>query len=276
VSFFPGGFGYINSNEKQVTKSDRQIFSERYLETKRIAEAFEGMMSPLSIALFESFFRRQAERSIVGNCIEFGVFHGKSASVILRNLGPCDQAFLVDRRDPPTLESLYAISSNFEFVKGRSEDLVKTPYFVEKVGGGVRFSHHDASHTYINVSHEIEFIAPYISEGGLMVLDDFGNPNYMQVVAACFNYLVSGNCPVEILLYSNNKAYLCRREDFGQWEEFLVNDILPQLHGVGHEVYLTRTELHPKYRGFSIAYKTPNHMSDLYGLDLYGDRYYRT
>ena len=163
----------------------------------------------------------------------------------------------------------------FEFVKGKSEDLVDADAVLNFIASGVRFSHHDASHRYVNVEAEMKLMEPHIGPRGLMVLDDFGNKNYMQVVAACFSYLAQACCRLELFLYASNKAYLCRRDDFTFYAGFVLNDLLPLLHTVGLNVYLTRTDNDARYRGFSIAEKKRPTDPDRYGLNIFGDQFYR-
>jgi hypothetical protein len=250
-------------------------FRDAYQATKALAESFEGMMNPLSIALFEAFLQFQKAEGITGNCIEFGVYRGRSASIILSHLGPQDRAVLVDVADYPQLDRLSAVSTAYDFVKGKSESLTTDPRIAGFVAQGVRFSHHDASHSYVNVTAEMTLMEPHIGPRGLMVLDDYGNPSYMQVVAACFHRLARPDCPLEVFLYANNKAYLCRKEDFALYAGFLLDGMLPRLQAAGLNVYITRTDNHPGYRGFSIAPKAKADDPDRYGLKIYGERYYK-
>ena len=250
-------------------------FKQAYEDAHSIASDFDGMMQTLSIALFEGFLQFQAEQNITGDMIEFGVYRGKSASVIMRHLNDGEEMFLVDIADYPELDKLSKVSTSFKFLKGKSESLLQEQDFLDQIPAQVRFSHHDASHSYINVMSEMEAMAGRIAPRGLMVLDDYGNPSYMQVVAASFHYLAREDSPVEVLLYSNNKAYLCRKEDFDFYAKFLVEDLLGRVQGVGHNCYITRTEDNPGYRGFSLFPKAKPDAPDRYGEHIYGDRYYR-
>ncbi|MFN3628234.1 MAG: class I SAM-dependent methyltransferase, partial [Parvibaculum sp.] len=242
---------------------------------KELAESFDGMMNPISIALFEALLGFQKAQGVTGNCIEFGVYRGRSASIILKHMGRGEQAMLVDVADYPQLDRLRLVNPAFEFVKGKSEDLTNDPRITGFVAKGVRFSHHDASHSYVNVSAEMALMEPHIAPRGLMVLDDFGNPNYMQVIAACFHHLAQSDCTLEVLLFANNKAYLCRKEDFDFYSNFLIEGILPLLIGAGLSVYLTRTERNPRYRAFSIVPKMRPTDPDRYGINIFGDRFYK-
>ena len=250
-------------------------FTESYKMAQAISDEFDGMMQSLSIALFEAFLQFQKDQGIFGDMIEFGVYRGKSASVIMRHLASDEMMYLVDVADYPELDKLGKVSKQFEFLKGKSESLLQEQDFLAKIPAKVRFSHHDASHSYVNVMSEMEAMAHKIAPKGLMVLDDYGNPSYMQVVAASFTYLARPDSPLEVLLYSNNKAYLCRKEDFDFYASFLIEDLPNRIKETGHNCYLTRTEKHPGYRGFSIASKSRQDQPDRYGEHIYGDQYYK-
>lgn len=250
-------------------------FTRSYLASKSLAESFEGMMNPLSIALFDALLGLQSAQGITGSCIEFGVYRGRSASIILRHLGPGDRAVLVDAADYPELDRLSKINPAFDFIKGKSEDLANDDHFISFVNKGIRFSHHDASHSYINVRAEMELMEKHLAPRGIMVLDDYGNPSYMQVIAACFHHLARQDCPLEVFLYANNKGYLCHKQDFCFYADFILNQALPLLHAAGFNVYLSRTEENIGYRGFSIAPKQRSDTPDRYGLNIFGDRYYK-
>lgn len=232
-------------------------------------------MNPLSIAIFDALLGLQNSQGITGNCIEFGVYRGRSASIMLRHLGPGDRAVLVDAADYPELGRLREINPGFDFVKGKSENLTNDDRITSFLNNSVRFSHHDASHSYINVRAEMDLMEKHISPRGIMILDDYGNPSYMQVIAACFHHLSRPDCDLEVFLYANNKGYLCHKQDFSFYADFLLNQALPLLHAAGFNVYLSRTENNLGYRGFSIAPKAKPDAPDRYGLNIFGDRYYK-
>ncbi|AZU03102.1 hypothetical protein X907_0555 [Glycocaulis alkaliphilus] len=240
------------------------------------ADRFEGMMGPISIGLFEAFLELQLKSGVHGNMVEYGVYRGRSAAVALSKLRASERMMLVDAAVKyPEFVKLKSINPNFDFIEGKSEQLVDDDRLRAFLEAGVRFSHHDASHFYDNVAAEMALMEPFILPRGLMVLDDFGNPSYMQVVAACFHHLARTDCNLEVFLYANNKAYLCRKEDFEFYAGFVLEKMLPRLHAVGLNVYLSRTDNNARYRGFSIALKSKATDDDLYGLSFFGDRFYQ-
>lgn len=249
-------------------------FAADYKDALFVADQFEGMMSVPSIAIFQAFLSYQNYKKISGEMVEFGVYRGRSAAVLMRNLRQTERITLVDVADYPEFDKLNEISNCYDFFKGKSEDLVVTEDFQIHMDRPIRFSHHDASHSYRNVSEEMMFMQDRLSPQGIMVLDDFGNPSFLQVVAACFAHLQKPENSLHFLLNSNNKAYLCRKEDVAFYEDFIVNYLLKTINSLGLNQYLSRTEKTNAYRGFSIAAKPNADMPDLYGVNTYGMQYY--
>lgn len=137
-----------------------------YQTAQAHANTFEGMMNPHSVAVFQSFLNFQRDQNIGGDMMEFGVYRGKSASVLLSNLNPGEKLHMVDVKDYPELDKLSAISPAFTFTKGKSEDLFQDPDYLMSIPETTRFAHHDASHSYLNVSSEMEAMAHRIAPGG--------------------------------------------------------------------------------------------------------------
>ena len=240
-------------------------FNDEYAAARKQADEFEGMMAPASIAIFQSLLSFQRDEGIAGDMCEFGVYRGRSASVLLRNLHEGEALHLVDKAEYPEFDKLSKISRNYTFTQGKSEELLASEEFLRAFPKSVRFSHHDASHAYVNVTAEMKAMAHRIAPRGVMALDDFGNPCYMQVIAACFAYLTSAASPIELFLFSSNKAYLCRKEDFDYFHNYLINRLMPEINGAGHNFYLGRTEVDPRYRGFSLVQKSNPNQPDFYG-----------
>ena len=61
-----------------------------------------GWFSPASHALFSLFLNYQQTKEIKGNLCEIGVWEGKSASIICKNVQPKEKVFLID----PLLENI--------------------------------------------------------------------------------------------------------------------------------------------------------------------------
>jgi hypothetical protein len=266
----------IASMEAVAVAEQRQTsFADRFRPVKERAASFDGMISDLSIAIFQSLLDFQAEQSFEGDFIEFGTYKGRSASVLLSNLPAANSLGLVDIATYAEFDKLRLISDRFEFFRGKSEELTSDPSLLKFISRGIRFSHHDASHTYVNVSAEMLLMEPTLVPGGLMVLDDFANPAFMQVVAACFNHLERADSQLEVFLFADNKAYLCKSSDFPLYASFVVRRLLGDLKEAGFDCAIARTSKVQPYRAFSVTRKKSASEPDFYGLNTYGDQFYK-
>lgn len=244
-------------------------FNKSYLQSKAVADSFDGMMNNLSYAIFEALLTFQRVSGVAGNCAEYGVYRGRSASVILKHLSQGERAVLVDVKDTyPQLDRLREINPSFEFICSKSEDLEKSDEHRRLLSTGIRFSHHDASHTYNNVAAEMSMMEPHLIPKSIMVLDDFNNPCYLQVVAACYKRLSEPDCNLELFLYSDNKAYLCHRSDFDFYAGFVLDQILPIFNEIGLNVQIARSDVNDSYRAFSLIRKRKPDDGDHYGTQF--------
>jgi hypothetical protein len=240
------------------------------------ADGFEGMMDAINVALFDCFLRFQREQSITGNLLEFGVFRGKSAAVILHHVGNGESLGLVEvDKNYPQFDQLRAISPRFRFFNHSSESAFMDKDFIAFAKRGFRFSHHDASHAFDNVREELEFIEKRMIRGGLVALDDFCNLNYSQVMAAYFSHKYRRSSRLEILLIAGCKCYLCAKEDFSLYARFVVGPMLERLRVCGRDCRLARTEDHPDHRAFFLEEKLSPNQDTFYATSIFGQRYYR-
>lgn len=250
-------------------------FRARYEAVQARASSFLGMTNALSVAIFLALLDLQRQDGVTGNLAEFGVYQGRTAAIILGETGDAETVALVDSSNHPKLDRLAEISPRFRMFKGKSEDMTGNPDLLAILDAGVRFSHHDASHSFVNVTTEMALMESRIRPRGLMVLDDFGSIAYLQVIAACFHHLYTRGSELEVLLHADNKAYLCRRADYPYYAAFVLERLPGRLREAGFDCYLARTDDDSHYRAFSLARKREAGDPDRYGLHIWGDRYYR-
>jgi hypothetical protein len=237
------------------------------------AMRFEGWMSASNIATFEYFLQDQNKRGITGNMLEFGVYKGRSASVLLHALNSEEWLYGIDSSEHPEIKKLEKINTNFKWIRGKSEDLILSSE-LPAVEGPIRFSHHDASHTFHNLSTELSYIEKTLSEDGIVVLDDFGAPFYPQVIAATYSYLYTTNSNLEIFLIGDNKAYLCRKPHFDYYAQMVLDGLIPSLSNRGFDYCIGRTD-NESFRAFAFRPKRGDDEPDRYGEHIWGDKYYQ-
>lgn len=254
-----------------ITEDDALAATNIY-QIMATADTFEGMMSPLSVAVWTALIRLQTSAGVKGDFIEFGVYRGKSASVIANTAERDDTIHLVDIADYPEKNKLKPLHDRLSFYKARSEELVASGE--ADAFRNIRFSHHDASHYFKNVEAEVSFIAERLVPGAIVVLDDFGFV-YSQVMAGFFYLKYVKGLPLEIFLISANKAYVCHQDDFAMYERYMCDGVLDDLKALGFNCQIARTDNDPRHRAFYIDSKKAADAPDRYGLNVWGDRFYR-
>lgn len=239
----------------------------------RDAESIEGMMSRPSMAVFYALLDLQLRTGVKGDIIEFGVYKGRSAATLLHGLRDDEKAYLVDINPRHEVEKLTSINPNFEFIHGKSEAIAKTT-LQDQIPARIRFSHHDASHFFDNVSGELAFIEPKLVDDPIVVLDDFGNPGYWQVVAAAFHYLYATGSDLEMFLITANKAYLCRKKHFDKYARFVLDDLPSTMAEITTPHMVSRTDKGAKFRAFGLTPKRAPSDPDRYGIPSFGTQFY--
>lgn len=253
----------------------RVDFAQRYRKVRDRAFTFDGMTGELSVGVFLALLDLQRRSGVTGNLVEFGVYRGRSAAIVLDDVGETELFALVDPSSHPQLDRLAEISPRFRMFKGKSEDMATSPALLEVLDAGLRFTHHDASHFFTNVTTEMALVEQRLLPRAIMVLDDFGSTAYLQVIAACFHHLYTTGSALEVLLHADNKAYLCRRDDFAFFAPFVLNELPAVLREAGLDCFLARTSDDAHYRAFSLSRKRKPEDPDLYGLNIWGDRFYK-
>ncbi len=242
------------------------ISLERFQDMVALSAKFDGMLMPLDLALFCCFLQQQADAGVAGDIAEFGVYRGKSAAVFLSFLRPDETLKTVEYiQSYPEIDNLKAICDRLTFYWGKSEDAVVDPAFIASFGSDIRFSHHDASHSFENVTAEVGFMENRLTPRGIVVLDDFCNQHYSQVASGFYQNKIRNNSDLEIFLISSNKAWVCKRADFAYYEEMVLSRLLSDLRGMGVNAQLSRTDAVPDHRAFFISLKSAASDPDLFG-----------
>ena len=158
-----------------------------------------------------------------------------------------------------------------EFVLSSSESFSTKFADFDELIGQCRFIHIDSSHFYETTFKELQMAEQLISDGGIVVLDDFTNLNYSQILAATYKYLYTQKTRLMVLLVTEEKAYLCKKEDFAAYGHFILNRSITLLSTFGVEdACMARTDATPEYRAFHLRRLLPGETERQYGTSLYG------
>jgi hypothetical protein len=232
---------------------------------------FEGMTTRPALALLGAFLRFSQELNTEKHgLIEFGTYKGRVSALMGLMQRADDRLDLVDVKDYLDRPRLDSLGIQYNFHLSTSEKWDSSQIEREEV----YFSHHDASHYFHNVSHELSEMRGLLSPFGVIALDDFTD-TFSQVRAAYYHQRYALGSPFELLLQGWGKAILVRTAAFEKYEKFVLEELQQVLRGLGMETMLARTDAVSEARAFSIVLKKGPGEPDLYGLRVWGDRFYR-
>lgn len=242
-----------------------------YAATKKAASAIEGMLSDFSMAAMDALLCFQEARGARGHAVEFGVFHGRSAAISGAHVRPDERLLLIDIADYFDRAALTAICPHAEFILSASETFKGGFRDFAKLAGQCQFIHIDSSHTFRTTLCELALAEELVGDKGMVVLDDFANLNYSQILASTYKYLYTKPTRLTPFLITSAKAYLCRQSDFAFFGDFVLNEMAEEMSARENGEYcIARTDSDPEYRAFHLRLRESGETGRFYGYHLYG------
>jgi hypothetical protein len=188
----------------------------------------EGYSSYFDAQLFDCLLRAQSAAGISGSMAEIGVHHGRSFFLLAQARQAGEKALAVDvfqddalYRDPlgfgrgtrfkQNCARLGIVLETDEIFAGLSTSLA--PNEIRRRVGPVRFFSIDGGHRYHDVRHDLWLAAGALAPRGVIVADDFMNPQWPEVSLAVVEWLRDPGNPLTPFLSSPSKLYLCPRSD---------------------------------------------------------------
>ena len=228
----------------------------------------DGMLPELAAMAVTSVFEYQQENDIGGDLAEFGVYKGRCAALLATYVRPNESLHLVDISSFIETEKIDAINKNYTFHKISSND------FIEKVlhnqpSQSFRFIHADGSHTFDNVMNDIKVADQLLSDDGVVVFDDYQNPNYPQVPAAVFTYLAESDSDLRMFMLGANKAYFCRSKKHTEMLEFAMRQFPAMVDDFGISIVLSKTDNNEHLDAVSF-YRRAQGKDAVFSRHLYG------
>jgi len=242
---------------------------------KATASGIEGMLSPFSMALLDCVLSFQEENRITGNIVELGVFRGKSAAILAGHIQAPERLVLVDPVDQVDRKPLATVLPGFEFIECPSERFGRTAVYRE-VRRQCRFVHIDTSHAYRATFNELKLADGLLQGRGVICLDDYTNLNFSQILAATYKYLFTAWTQLTVFLVTNEKAYLCRKQDFDFYARYVLDHAIDQMAQRDMKnLMIARTDTDPEYRAIYLRPPLPGESGRQYGPEIYGRFYER-
>jgi len=187
-------------------------------------ESIKGWFLPQAADLFVHADKIQKDDGIVGDIMEIGTYHGKSACLL-------GQFLRVD-------EKFYAVDTFNGYTEGESFQHVFEKYYQDIVGRPVdtiladksselpkqnleknyRIWHIDGYHSFEETLNDMVLGDMYTMEKGIMIVDDFLNQDWLGVCQAVNTFLYKHDdwC---VVAYGYNKTFLCKTEHYEFYKE---------------------------------------------------------
>lgn len=234
-----------------------------FKDTKGIA----GWFSHHDAFLFHVLLSIQSTENIHGDILEIGVFDGKSAVLLGRNLKKgeefhaCDIfSELTDSKNAEEIQSSYPSLSRKKFESNMLEMLGHLPEIHQcpssqlqsKLGNRkFRFIHVDGSHLYDHVKLDLDYAAEVVVKKGIVAVDDFRTQHAIGVAAAVWETIIEGRLiPLAI---TPAKIYLGKPDTTKD-----IKQIRTDLEGFGIQSVIE------EFRGFTVLRTVGLSDEDLY------------
>jgi len=170
----------------------------------------------LSIFMFDRILRFQNKVVENGHIGEIGVNLGITSGILSCYLKEKELLWLCDpyRKKELVIETIRHFSDIdganviFEELTSANADLKVLPKFEEK-HRCLRFIHIDGLHSYEGVMNDLQQTESYLTDGGVIVVDDFMCPNSACITQAVYDFIRRAH-DLKMFAIANNKAYLCR------------------------------------------------------------------
>lgn len=236
-------------------------------------ESVEGMMTINAAAAFLVVFQEMRRRGFNGHWFETGVYKGKSAALLCGSAVSDEDVVLIDVGYHDTWDHLNSLHSSIVSIVSESEKVEQTFPAVNKYYGETMVFHSDGSHFYDNVYSDMTLAHKLLTDDGILILDDFGNPHYPQVQAAAYAYLAAFPQHFSFFMTGENKALLCRPSRHKDFMNYALANFPSDMEAIGHPVLVSKTDYNPKYDVVSFRHKQPNDEGTYYGMNLYAHLY---
>jgi len=208
-------------------------------------------------ALF-SMIMRDLQTNVDGDVCEIGVAFGRSAIAVSNYRRPNDKLYLYDyfsEEERVVAENNIKKFGTFDNSEWRIGDTTSLTPDTIQFDRPLRFLHIDGSHEHGAVLKDLTNFSTKMADGGVIVMDDYNDQEYPGVNSGTLQFLFE-NPEWVLFAIGQNKAYLCKREQFGNY----VNGVLvfmelfnkfglqfaPRLRGVNERNVLLCCSREPK------------------------------
>ena len=213
-----------------------------YVLEDKLHRRVAGWLNEGAISAVIALAKWQEENNVFGDVAEIGVHHGKFFNLLANLRRDHERAFAVDVFEDQQFNpdnsgcgdlsrfrdnlGLYTSAIGLEIIKKDSIQLTRGDFYRGK-RSNVRLFSVDGSHTADHTFADLTTAAQLLSEGGLIFLDDFYNPDWPGVQEGFYRFLANSSIDVAPFAYGNHKNYLCKKAYHTRYLAFVESDLCP-------------------------------------------------
>src|SRR5215475_10741992 len=213
-----------------------------YVLQEKQHRAVPGWLNEGAMSAVIAFAGWQHRNNVHDDVAEIGVHHGKFFILLANLRRRHEHAFAIDIFDdqhlnvdksgqgdlPKFMENLrrYSSESGVTVLKKDSKALTRGNFYSGR-RGNIRLFSIDGSHTATHTCSDLRLAAQLIGSDGLIILDDFFNPDWPGVQEGLYRYLRDPHCDTAPFAYGNNKVFLCKGGSHAKYLSFVEDDLRP-------------------------------------------------
>jgi len=188
----------------------------------------DGWFTGLDQVAFIEVCNAQLELAVSGDIAEVGVWKGKSLTLLsLLRRQPerllCFDLFQDDNRSIVERNlKQFGWDENVTFTEGLTSD-ISARSLDTMFQRPLRFLHIDAGHEYHEVLEQMHLFSPYVSDYGVIAMDDYHDPEFPGVGAAVLDFSERLK-PRRFVpfLATGNKMFLCTQETAHRYQRAII------------------------------------------------------
>lgn len=213
---------YTNPLERQPIRKDSLLDNLLYYQNV-VDHKVTGWFYPLDNAIIFNIMNK-IQTDISGDVCEIGVAYGKSAIALSNYKLENDNLYLYEifnEESKVFAENNIKAYGTFENVTWRLQDTTTLNKDTVKFTSPLRLLHIDGCHEHVAVYKDLALFTQKMTDKGVIVLDDFNDPEYPGVNAGCMEFL-SKNPEWVIFAIGQNKCYICK----AKYHNFYVKELV--------------------------------------------------
>jgi hypothetical protein len=197
--------------------------------------SINGYLKSLDARLIVALAAWQTSNKIVGGLAEIGVHHGKLFFLLALSRQIGEKSLAIDLFEDDEMNastrfggrnrafSTHAANLNVTFKSTevlKADSLTLTSDDILSRVGSVRMFSVDGGHLYHHVAHDLPLAFSALAAGGVIVVDDFCNPEWPDVTSATYDFVRAEEDRIVPAILTRNKLYLAPPDMASAYGEF--------------------------------------------------------